>query len=475
MIRTTLARVLGAMAFAALAACGGSGGPNAPREPVVDAPSDLTFPLADGLYRAGEAILINTPTVTGTVTSWTVTPALPAGLSLDPQTGAISGTPTAESAAGLYRVVATNAGGSVSFDVRIDVGPALPPAFDTLQLGFIAETYASGLDLVARIVLAPDGRMFCAEVKQGTVRVIDATGALLPQRFVTLPVLTNGSKGILGLALDPDFASNGYVYVLLCVAGDGMTTQDRIEVRRYTDVGNAGMNEAVLINNLPLTGPAATHDNNGGELLFDSTGRLLVTTGDNFDPAGSQADASVSLSGKVLRYEATVPATPASDNPDNTSPEWCRGLRNTFGLAVHPTTGGVFGVDNGPTDNDELLFLEGGKNYEWGSAGGLPPAVVGFTMRTWVDVIAPTALVWHTGAGWGPEFTDDLFIVSYADSTLRRIEMSGAALTDIDIESEFATFVEAGSTNKPLDAIVHPTSGDIFVSTFSGVYRIRKQ
>ena len=79
-----------------------------------------------------------------------------------------------------------------------------------------------------------------------------------------------------------------------------------------------------------------------------------MSIGDVEDPSAAQADASVSLGGKVLRYDVLDagnpddPATIPADNPFVNSPEWCRGLRNTFGLALHPSTGGLFGADNGP-------------------------------------------------------------------------------------------------------------------------------
>ena len=74
-----------------------------------------------------------------------------------------------------------------------------------------------------------------------------------------------------------------------------------------------------------------------------------MSLGDTGDPALAQDPAS--LAGKVLRYTADgdLPA----DNPDPARPLWCRGLRNTFTLALHPVTGGVFGADNGPDEDDE--------------------------------------------------------------------------------------------------------------------------
>jgi hypothetical protein len=89
--------------------------------PSVLPPSELSYSANPATYTEGAAITNNSPTVTGTVTSYSVDPALPAGLSLDPSTGVISGTPTAETASAVYTVTATNAGGSTTCDVTIVV------------------------------------------------------------------------------------------------------------------------------------------------------------------------------------------------------------------------------------------------------------------------------------------------------------------------------------------------------------------
>ena len=83
----------------------------------------------------------------------------------------------------------------------------------------------------------------------------------------------------------------------------------------------------------------------------------------------------------------------------------------------------------------------------------------------------PTALVWHFGGPWGPEFADDLFLASYDDEAVRRFEMSGTAKTDIDVESTFLTFVPNMTSHKPLDLAV-AADGALWVSTFTSIYRI---
>ena len=156
-------------------------------------------------------------------------------------------------------------------------------------------------------------------------------------------------------------------------------------------------------------------------------------------------------------------------------PTWCMGLRNTFALAVQPKEGDLWGGDNGPASNDGLDFLRAGKNFGWGGLPpGTPPADVGIQVRTWQDVIVPTALCWHDGTGWGADYADDLFLTSYADEAVRRFRLSGLSFLDIDEEILFATFRPQGIGHKPLDVERAP-DGSLLLSTFTGVYRIRKR
>ena len=464
--------------LACLTACGGGGSGTPPPSPP---PSNLQYAADPAFYRVGTAITPNTATSQGSApTSYAVAPALPAGLSLDTGIGTISGTPTAVASQTDHTVTAMNALGQTTTDVTITVGAALPTALQSLADGFDAEVVIEpGLPSPAKIAkfarIATDGRILYLEVDTGNVRVwVPGTGpgtGLLPTPFATITVLQGGHMGLLGLTLAPDFASSGHVYVLACIPGDAMAmTVDRIQVIRFTEVGNVGTNRTVVIDDLPVTAPGGV--NNGGEILFDNAGMLLVSIGDVQDPANSQAPTSTSLAGKVLRYDvsggsAAIPV----DNPFSSDPEWCRGLRNTFGLAVHPTTGGVFGLDNGPAADDELNFLQPAKNFAW---GGMPPAPdLGFKIRNWATVIVPTALCWHDGTGWGAAFANDLFIAAYDEHTITRFEMSGAAFTDIDRESELCRFVLSGSANHPLDVCM-ASDGSLYVSTFSGIYRITR-
>lgn len=106
---------------------GGSGGGGGTHPPPVSPPTNLAYPQATITVIAGQAISADTPTVTGTVTTYSVSPALPAGLSLNSSTGAITGTPTAVTAQATYTITAANSGGSTTATVQIAVNAPLPP------------------------------------------------------------------------------------------------------------------------------------------------------------------------------------------------------------------------------------------------------------------------------------------------------------------------------------------------------------
>ena len=463
------------LALAAVAACGGGGGgddggtDDGGGTDVV-APSNLQYLLAQALYRVDEAIAANTATAQGDpVDTYTVDPALPAGLALNTTTGEITGTPTAESPTAQYTVTATNAGGSTTAQVSIDVGKQLPAVVTHLALGFVCEPVVEGLSVVTKIALTGDGRILFTEVG-GRVATVPTTGGAATT-IAMETVTTGGHHGLVGLALAPDFDTTGHFYLQFTEDAGGTVTPPFQSIVRWTD-GTPATNRTEIIANLP-TSPLQDI-NNGGELLFDQTGRLLISIGDVNVPANSQAPASgmgSSLAGKILRIN---PANPGdfSGNP-NGDPEYARGLRNTFGIAIHPTQTPpvIIAVDNGPDMDDEINVVFPGDNFGWGNE----VAATGFKIRNYQTVIVPTGLAWHNGAGFGAEYDDDLFMTSYDEHTVRRLEFLFSPGLALDTESVWAEFLDNAGQNHPMDVAIDPSTGDLYVATFSGIYRFSKQ
>ena len=188
--------------------------------------------------------------------------------------------------------------------IAIGTAARTPAAAATLPTGFTESQVAGGLASPTAMQFAPDGRLFVCE-QGGRLRVIK-DGALLPTPFVTLTVNASGERGLLGVAFDPAFAANHFVYVYYTATTP--TVHNRIS--RFTangDVAQPG-SEVVILDLDNLSG-ATNH--NGGALAFGPDGKLYAAVGENANSANAQTLAN--LLGKMLRLnsDGTIP----TDNP----------------------------------------------------------------------------------------------------------------------------------------------------------------
>lgn len=435
-------------------------------EPAV---SQLTTPVqAEFAARVGE-VLSNASLLSAeqlhkaaaSVTGFSISPQLPAGLVFNEVDASVTGVADKVIAPTLFEISAYSDGKVIRYPVNFTVGPALPEELKFLATGFRAEKLLSDANIPVRMAVAGDGRLFYAELQTGNIRIVDPQAGLLSEPFVTESVVSGSERGLLGLALDPDFSTNGFVYVNAIVSGhDG--EPEHAEIIHYSAVGNAGLDRTVIVDYLPS---ADIH--NGGDLVFDQSGHLFVGRGDVTTPATAQTDGD--LSGRVLRYtrDGAIPA----DNPYAGSAEWCRGLRNTFALTVHPETGDLFGADAGPESDDKLNFLQPGKNFVWGLEGEPEGSGIGYSVRVWDEVITPTALFFHRGTGDYSAYKNKLFVASYNFGDIRIVHVDGAAYTDFIREQKFAAFAMDDFSSKPLH-MAQAADGSVYVSTFNAIYRI---
>lgn len=222
-----------------------------------------------------------------------------------------------------------------------------------------------------------DGRLFFNLRQLGEIRWIDLNtwdpeaplgrGNL----FATEEVWSGNECGLLGMAVDPEFETNGYIYVYstqLESAADGV---GQPLVIRYTDVDGVGTDRTIIVGDLPLTNPKiCAHV--GGNLHFGPDGYLYLSIGNN-ERKGTAADLSSPL-GKILRFDkadgSAAPDNPFADQADADPRIFAYGLRNPFDFAFHPVTGKIYSGDNGPGNCDELNLIEAGMNY--GVPGSLP-------------------------------------------------------------------------------------------------------
>ena len=234
-----------------------------------------------------------------------------------------------------------------------------------LPQGFTEKIITSGLSEPTAMAVAPDGRVFVCE-QGGRLRVI-RNGALLTAPFVTLDVDPTGERGLLGVAFDPNFPVNGFVYVYYTAP----TSPRHNRVARLTangDVASAG-SETILLE-LDELGVAAVH--NGGAMHFGADGMLYIAVGDNARP--TEAQSLGTLFGKILRIkpDGSIPA----DNPflnhtsGNRGAIWAMGLRNPFTFDVEPGTSHLLINDVGENSWEEINRGFAGANYGWPIAEG---------------------------------------------------------------------------------------------------------
>lgn len=255
------------------------------------------------------------------------------------------------------------------------------------------------------------GRALVLE-KGGTVRVLQSDGTLLSSDALTLSVCTDSEEGLLGAAVDPGFASNGFVYLYYTRnAGNCASSSGRFNrVSRFEMTGDTiePASEVVLLDNMNI--PAGNH--NGGDLHIGNDGDLYVSVGDGgTNPRGSGPSAAQDLSllnGKILRITTSGVVPP--DNPFVGAPEatscatagisapttakcteiYDYGLRNPFRFAFDPNTSATrfYINDVGQSTWEEVDAGGSGLNYGWdsregfcntGSSTACPPTPPGFT------------------------------------------------------------------------------------------------
>jgi glucose/arabinose dehydrogenase len=234
----------------------------------------------------------------------------------------------------------------------------------TLPSGFVETTVASGIVSPTAMAIAPDGRIFvCSQT--GALRVIK-NGVLLATPFVTLSVDSVGERGLLGIAFDPHFTLNHYIYLYYTVPGPPSHNR----VARFTangDVVLAG-SRVILLELNPLS-TATNH--NGGALHFGPDDTLYIAVGDN--AKGSNSQNLSNLLGKILRInsDGSIP----TDNPFIRSATarheiWALGFRNPFTFAFRGTTNFMYINDVGESTWEEIDLGQAGANYGWPATEG---------------------------------------------------------------------------------------------------------
>ena len=210
------------------------------------------------------------------------------------------------------------------------------------------ETVATGLEAPWELAFLPDGRALVTE-RPGRVRLLSKDLKLRERPVAEIDVAQIGEGGLLGLAVDPQFERNSFVYLY-------RTTDSGNEVLRYRFEGGRLEEDARILDGLQA---APIHD--GGRLRFGPDGLLYVTTGEAGNPALAQDDDS--LNGKLLRLRGFRGERADAEIVS-------KGHRNVQGLDWEPSTERLVITEFGPDSDDEVNVIERRGNYGWPDAQG---------------------------------------------------------------------------------------------------------
>jgi glucose/arabinose dehydrogenase len=269
--------------------------------------------------------------------------------------------------------------------------------------GMNVDVVAEGLEVPWEIAFMPDGRALVTE-RPGRIRLLGEDGTLQDEPVAEVDVSNQGEGGLLGLALDPEFADNGLVYLYF-------TTPEAMKLERWQFTGDGMRRETDLIDGTIQAG--TVHDS--GRIAFGPDGDLYIATGEAGQPELAQDPGS--LNGKYLRL------TPDQYHGGPSDPEIVSlGHRNPQGFDWEPGSDRLISTEHGPSGGDgpqgfdEINAIEQGDNYGWPEVFGDDHG--GFTapLKVYEDAIAPSGATFYEG---------DYYFATLRGEALHRVTFDG--------------------------------------------------
>lgn len=409
--------------------------------------------------------------------SGTVSDLIPGSYDVDAASVSASGvvyspTPATQS-------ITVNAGSAATATVAYS---STPTTTLTLRAQQVVEGLSNPVYLTAP---KDDARLFLVE-QVGRIRIVK-NGALLATPFLDLTsrVVSGGERGLLSMAFDPAYATNGRFYVYYTGA-QGDIFVDRFTVSANPDVANTTSTQVITIQH------RANSNHNGGLLLFGPDGMLYMGTGDGGGAGDvpNNAQNTEVLLGKLLRLNvASLPYTIPSGNPfvnqAGADEIWAYGLRNPWRYAFDTPTDGttpkLYIADVGQGAREEVNAVDAstaGRNYGWRtmegtacynpssgcSQSGLTLPVIEYDHSQGCSI---TGGFVYRGAAI-PELRGHYFYSDYCSGWLRSFRLTGTTAAD---RREWSIGNVGSVTSFGVDA-----AGELYILSSNGrVYRLMKQ
>jgi glucose/arabinose dehydrogenase len=320
--------------------------------------------------------------------------------------------------------------------------PAAETTVQSEKHAFKLQTVVEGVKTPWAIAFLPDGRILITE-KAGQLRIAE-NGNLLAEPVGGIPaVWSRGQGGLLDVALHPDYAKNGWIYLSYSDPGPNDSAMTAIVRGRLRD-GQLVDQETIYKAPTDLY-VSGTQVHFGSRFVFDGRGHVFFSIGER--GRGPDAQDLSKPNGKVHRIhdDGRVP----TDNPfvkrAGALPTiWSYGNRNAQGLAQDPKTGDLWEVEHGPRGGDELNRIQPGRNYGWPvitygmNYNGTPmtdkTAQPGMEQPVtyWVPSIAVCAIDFYGGSLF-PQWKGNLFLSTLAQQELRRLVIQDRNLTHQEV------------------------------------------